>query len=370
MPNGMGLGPDNSVVITENQGVWRPASVVNYIQKGKHYGYSHSVAERDSIPEITPSTIQLPYKTITTSPTQLVKLDSGPFKDQLIFGDWPASGLYRAQLDPIVDDKGLATFQGACFYLTTGTTQSALRMFKDPGTNEIYLADISNYAYGSFQKLAYNPDASFFEMLAIRARSGGLEIEFTQPVGSGAEMANNYKLEHWQYDYSVYAKNTKLYYYPDIVPDSLSISKVQISDDKTRVFLTVNGMVERSVIHVILGNLASQSGNSLLYKDGWYTQNYFSKLAFSPKPTSIPAAEKRKRTSSDLRVRRQAGIIAFEWTSAYSSLTVHDLNGTIKKTFNVDGLRSFQWKGASDYKGLYLVSLQGKEASAVAKLLF
>jgi cytochrome c len=370
MPNGIGLGPDNSIVITENQGVWRPASVVNYIQKGKHYGYAHSVAERDSIADITPSAIQLPYKTITTSPAQPIKLDTGPFKDQLIFGDWPATGLYRAQLDPTVDDKGLPAFQGSCFYLTSGNIQSALRMVKDPGKNEIYLANISNYAYGSFQKLTYNPDASFFEVLAMRARSGGLEIEFTQPVGSGAETADNYNLEHWVYDYSVYKKDTKLYYYPDIIPSALSVSKVQVSNDKTRVFLTVNGMAEKSVIHVNLGNLTSQSGNSLVYKDGWYTLNYFSKVAFSPTPSPIPSVEKRKRISSDLQVQRQSGIIAFEWKSEYSSLTVQDLNGSVKKMFNVSGRKSFQWKGASDYKGLYLVKLQGKEASAVAKILF
>jgi cytochrome c len=370
MPNGFGLGPDNSIVVTENQGVWRPASVVNYIRKGKHYGYAHSVAERDSIADITPSTIQLPYKTISTSPTQPVKLDSGPFKDQLIFGDWPASGLYRAQLDPIVDDKGSPAFQGSCFYLTMGNSQSALRMVKDPGTNEFYLANISNYAYGSFQKLAYNPDASFFEMRAMHARSGGLEIEFTQPVGSGAETVGNYKLEHWKYDYSVYEKDPKLYYYPDITPAALTVSQVQVSDDKTRVFLAVNGMAERSVIHVNLGNLASQSGSSLVYKDGWYTLNYFSKVAFSPAPSAIPTFEKRNRTSSDLRVRRQPGIIAFEWTAEYSSLTVHDLNGSAIETFNVSGRKSFRWKAASDHKGLYLLKLQGKEASAVAKILF
>lgn len=370
MPNGFGLGPDNGIAITENQGVWRPASVVNYIQKGKHYGYSHSVAERDSIPEITPSAIQLPYKTISTSPTQPVKLDSGPFKDQLIFGDWPAAGLYRAQLDPVADDKGSPAYQGSCFYLTSGNSQSALRMVKDPGTNEIYLANISNYAYGSFQKITYNPEASFFEMKAIRARSGGLEIEFTQPAGSGIETAGNYNLEHWSYDFSVYEKDVKLYYYPDITPSALSVSKVQVSDDKTRVFLAVNGMAEKSVIHVNLGSLTSQSGSGLVYKDGWYTLNYFSKVAFSPAPTAIPAVGKRGKDSHDLRVLRQSGGIAFEWTSEFSYLTVHDLSGSVKATFNVSGRKSFLWKGASDYKGLYLVKLQGKEASAVTKIFF
>lgn len=370
MPNGMGLGPDNSIVITENQGVWRPSSVVNYIQKGKHYGYAHTVAERDSIVDITPSTIQLPYKTIATSPSQLVKLESGPFKDQLIFGDWPAAGLYRAQLDPIVDSKGSPTFQGSCFYLTSGNSLSALRMIKDPGKNEFFVANMSNYGFGSFQKLIYNPAASFFEMLAIRARSGGLEIEFTQPVGSGAETAGNYTLEDWKYDYSVYKKNTRLYYYPDIVPSGLGVTKVQVSDDRTRVFLTVDGMEEGSVIHVALGNISSQSGNSLVYKDGWYTLNYFSKVAFSQVPSRIPVVEKKKNGISDLSIRKQAGDIAMEWTSEYSTLTVHDLNGSAKAIFDVSGRKSFRWKGSPGYKGLYLVNLQGEEAAVVAKVLF
>ncbi len=370
MPNGIGLGPDNSIVITENQGVWRPSSVVNYIQKGKHYGYAHTVAERDSIAEIAPSTIQLPYKTISTSPTQLMKLDAGPFKDHLIFGDWPSAGLYRAHLDPIVDSKGSPTFQGSCFYLTSGNAQSALRMIKDPGKNEYFVANMSNYGFGSLQKLKYNPSASFFEMLAIRARSGGLEIEFTQPVGSGAETAGNYTLEDWKYDYSAYKKNTKLYYYPDIVPSGLSVSKVQVSDDRARVFLTVDGMEEGSVIHVALGSITSQSGSALVYKDGWYTLNYFSKVAFSPTPTSIREAGRKPVVASDLSVNLRSGIVSFAWTREYSSLTICDLNGSVKKIFDVSGRKILLWEGASEYKGLHLVKLQGKKTSAVRKVIF
>lgn len=368
MPNGMGLGPDNSIVITENQGVWRPASVVNHIRKGKHYGYAHTVAERDSISEISPSTIQLPYKTITTSPTQLVKLDAGPFKDHLIFGDWPATGLYRAHLDPILDDKGLPTYQGSCFYLTSGNSQSAIRMVKEPGTNGIYLANLSNYAFGSLQKLTYNPAAAFFEMLSIRARSGGLEIEFSQPVGTGAEAAATYSLEDWEFDYSVYGKNTKLYYYPDFTPSALSVTKVQLSEDKTRVFLTVEGMTEKSVIHVTLGNLSSQSGSSLLYKDGWYTLNYFSKEPFKPTPSLIPAVDP-KHGKSDLVVHRRSGAIALAWTSDYSVLTVQNLDGSVERTYDVSGRNRFQWNAAEYSKGLYLLKLRGRHASALAKVL-
>jgi hypothetical protein len=243
-------------------------------------------------------------------------------------------------------------------------------MIKDPGKNEYFVANISNYGYGGFQKLIYNPAASFFDMLAIRARSGGLEIEFTQPVGSGAETAGNYTLEDWKYDYSVYKKNTKLYYYPDIVPSGLNVAKVQVSDDRTRVFLTVDGMEEGSVIHVALGNISSQSGNSLVYKDGWYTLNYFSKVAFSQVPSLVPAVEKGGKGPSDLSVQMQSGVVDFAWTSEYSTLTVHDLNGSAKAMFNVSGRKSFQWKGGSGYKGLYLVKLQGKETAALVKVLF
>jgi hypothetical protein len=370
MPNGMGLGPDNSIVITENQGVWRPASVVNHIQKDRHYGYTHSVAEWDALMDWTPSTIQLPYKTITSSPTQLVKLDAGPFKDHLIFGDWPMAGLYRAHLDPIIDDKGQPTFQGSCFYLTNGNSQSALRLVEDPGKNEFYVANMSNYGYGSFQKLTYNPEASFFEMLAIRARNGGLEIEFTQPVGTGAETAGNYSLEDWGYDYSVYKKDTRLYYYPDIDPSPLGVTKVQLSNDRTRVFLAVDGMTARRVVHVTLGNISSQSGSALVYKDGWYTLNYLSKVDFSPQPTVVRSTERKRDISSELSVKKQSGIIAFEWISDYSTLTVYDLNGSMKKAFKVSGRKSIQWQGAPGLKGIHLVRLQGKEGTAFGKVLF
>jgi hypothetical protein len=148
----------------------------------------------------------------------------------------------------------------------------------------------------------------------------------------------------------------------------LSVTKAQISEDKTRVFLTVDGMEEKSVVHVSLGTLTSQSGSSLLYKDGWYTLNYFSNTPFSSTTNLVPAAELR-RVNSDLMVHRRSGAIDLEWISDYSVLSVHTLDGSVERTFEVSGRKRFHWSDITNRKGLYLLKLQGKQGSALAKVI-
>ncbi len=360
MPDGMGIGPNNQLIVTENQGIWRPASTLEHIQQGKFYGYAHDEADRNP-DDVTPPSIWLPYQTFVNSPTQPVYMKSGRYKGQMLFGDWGKSGLFRAFLDPIKDKNGEDTYQGACFFVTDGFKQYALRLHLDPNTGEIYTGNIGMAATGPGpQKVIPNDDVSVFEMLAIRARNGGMEIEFTEPVGDMASQTNMYSLEHWYYEFNIE------YYNDPMGITDLDISGVQISEDKTKVFLEISNLTTDRVIHFELsGNLKSQNGGSLLYNEAWYTLNYMNQsepfTSVNPNHRVIP---------SDVSINNAAGNIYFEWSLNYNSLSIFNLDGSEIDNFNIRGLTEFKIPKDYQYKGVLLVQLKGNEFSSLKKVAF
>ena len=121
--------------------------------------------------------------------------------------------------------------------------------------------------YG-LQRLKYN-EQSTFEMLAVRAKSNGVEIEFTEPLkpGDGWDPAS-YTCEQWYY------LPTADYGGPKMGEEILPIRSVNVSDDRTKVFLEVIGMKEEHVVYVHLNeHFISDYGHELWSTEAWYTLN-------------------------------------------------------------------------------------------------
>ena len=103
-PNGIGLGPDNEIFVTDNQGSYRPASQLTHIAQGRYYGYLLDPAGPiQSTPNIkvTPPSLWLPYATANFSPTEPNLMTVGPYKGQFIYGDINRKGIYRAYLEKV-----------------------------------------------------------------------------------------------------------------------------------------------------------------------------------------------------------------------------------------------------------------------------
>lgn len=96
--------------------------------------------------------------------------------------------------------------QGCVFRFIQGLEAGVNRIAWGPG-GDLYVGGIGNpgnwgqtgkLKYG-LQRLAFN-NKSTFEMLAVRAKSNGMEIEFTEPVmETDAWNINNYEVKQWYY---------------------------------------------------------------------------------------------------------------------------------------------------------------------------
>src|SRR5690606_417801 len=102
-------------------------------------------------------------------------------------------------------------------------------------------------------------DTVVFDLLAVRARVNGFELQFTKKVGPSAGVAANYALATWvngmsQQGYGVGSQS-------GYSISSLTITNVRIHPDSTRVFLQLAAMPAASVPPAIAPPNNAANGN-------------------------------------------------------------------------------------------------------------
>ncbi|MEO1653936.1 MAG: hypothetical protein AAFU64_10345 [Bacteroidota bacterium] len=203
-PNGMGIGVDGEIFNCDNQGDWLPSSKVVHVRKGAYFGSRSVDFEGTADLEEAPPVVWMPQDEIGNSPAQIGLLNIGPYKNNLIVGEVTHGGVKRVHVEKI-DGQ----YQGALFRFTQGIEAGVNRLVWGPD-GALYVGGIGvngnwgHYVDGkmgefALQKLSYNKNATF-EMLAVRAHSDGVELEFTEPIEEGAGVtADSYEIKQWWY---------------------------------------------------------------------------------------------------------------------------------------------------------------------------
>ncbi|CAN5341841.1 hypothetical protein BH23BAC1_BH23BAC1_07460 [soil metagenome] len=269
-PNGIGLGPEDELFVTDNQGQWLPSNKLIHVQKGEFQGMRWGLP--DTLPEpipMVPPAIWLPQDEIGNSPSEPILLQDGPYKGQLLHGDVTHGGIKRDFLEKINGE-----YQGAVFRFSQGFEAGINRLAWGPD-GALYVGGVGMVGGWSWkerkfglQKLKYNGKTTF-EMLAVRAKPGGFEIEFTEALENGKELvASEFIVQQWWY------YPTERYGGSKMDLGDLKIKKMTISEDRKRVDLEIPGLKEEHVVYFRLPeHLQSASGQSLWSSEAWYTLN-------------------------------------------------------------------------------------------------
>ncbi len=271
-PNGIGIGTDNELFIADNQGDWLPANKIVHLQQDAWYG-SRSVDFKGTanLTETQP-VVYLTQDEISKSPSQPIKLDIGPYKNQMIFGDITHGGIKRTFVEKI---KGV--YQGAVFRFAQGLEVGVNRLVWGPD-GALYVGGVGMKGGGwiqygkldyGLQKLKWN-NKPVFEMLAVRAKANGVEIEFTEPLKEGAgNQASDYMITQWWF------KPTAEYGGPKMDENNLPVRSIKLSADRRKVFLELEGMKPKHVVYIRLNykTIKSSNGQNLWSTETWYTMN-------------------------------------------------------------------------------------------------
>ncbi len=256
-PNGIGVEPDGSLWVTDNQGDFRSTNPLYFVEKDKFYGHPSSLvwdpafvakdAKRDPLKEPMAAldamretaAIEFPYG-FSRSPAEPMALPKdgrfGPFGGQLLVADAAAPRIIRVMVERVG-----GVVQGACtdFYSNNGLRNGSNRMALSPEGNVLYVGQTMREWAGAMeglQRIIYD-GKPVFAVSAMRLVRGGFELEFTQPVDPIAgPVPNAFGMESYAYKYD------SNYGGPEVGLAPVKISEVEWNADRTRVRMKVPGL--------------------------------------------------------------------------------------------------------------------------------
>ncbi len=286
-PNGIGtFGPDRDVFVSENQGQWVAACKLNHVTPGKFYGHpSASPAPQEEYGKHTrfdPPAVWFPYK-LARSVTGFAEITDdrfGPFKGQLMVGDFQNAIVTRVQLEKVNGE-----YQGAVWPF--------LKHFQSGVNRLVYGPDGKLYVGGlqaprswsavaplnaSLERIEFTGKL-LFEVKEVHALRDGFELTFTQPVEAKAA-ADSESYDVTQSGYKYQAKYGSPDYDHNGKENAATVIKVvgaTVSPDKLKVRLKLEGWKTGYVTMVRSLDVKNAAGEPLVNDTFWYTLNQLPK---------------------------------------------------------------------------------------------
>lgn len=271
-PNGITITSAGDILVNDNQGDYLPSSKMVHVRQDKFFNHEYQPRHAWADRPVSPPVVWQPQNEIGNSPTEPIELPEswGPYAGQILHGDIRHAGLKRVFMEKINGE-----WQGALFRFSQGLLGGTNRLAFGPD-EKLYVGIAGNSGnwgrdgFTGLQTLEFSTANVPFEMKAVRAKSDGVEIEFTEPLaeGQGWDPAY-YRIDTWGY------QPTEKYGGPKIGHQRTLIKAVSISEDRTRASLQLSNMIPGNVIHIVLHqDLTSASGKTVYSGECWYTLNH------------------------------------------------------------------------------------------------
>lgn len=277
-PNGIGVGFGNKLFGTDNQGSWTPSSKVIHLQQGRFYGHRTEPANRfQSQPETWPMA-WLPHGLVSQTPGNIVFIREGLYKGQLFLAeeDERQKGkIYRISIQEVD-----GVLQGAVLPFSGNIGSGVSRVVL--GKGGVLYAGILG-ATGGWSDLGSmrpglrrftpvnNAAAQAFEILHVRSTGNStIELEFTMPVGAGANEVGSYSVESWTFQPGeAYGSGNR------VNLKTLSVQAATVKADGKTVELRISGLLEKYLINIKLPGVKGPAGAGAWTSQTWFTLNKF-----------------------------------------------------------------------------------------------
>ncbi len=278
-PNGLGANAEGDMFATDNQGDWVGTCKLAHLERGSWHGHpagtdwyaGAGLAPPEGERSFKPPAVWFPYGRMGQSASDIL-LDStggafGPFAGQLFVGDQMNAAVMRVDLERVG-----GAWQGACFPFREGFACGVNRMCF--GTDGSMFAGLTNRGWGSLggrssglERLRYTGTVPF-EILRMRARPDGFELEFTRPADPAtAGRPESYGLSSFTY------QRFERYGSPETDRRDLAIVSAAAAPDGRTVRLAVAGLRPGYVHELHAGGVRSAEGEPLLHAEAYYTLN-------------------------------------------------------------------------------------------------
>jgi glucose/arabinose dehydrogenase len=240
--NGMGIGPNDEIVCSDNQGNWIPASRLNWIRPGRFYGYVPHAHTSASPTNQEPPLCWIPVSVDNSGGGQAwVTSERWP---EALQGHLLHTSYGMASLFVVLHEMVEGVAQGGVVKLPLKFDSGIQRARFNPRDGQLYVVGLKGWQTkgvrdGGFQRVRYTGKPLRMPT-ALHVRTNGIEITFSDKLArAGAEDPESYAIEQWNYlwtekygsdEFSVAEPGKK-------GRDTVEVRTARLSRDGTRVFL-------------------------------------------------------------------------------------------------------------------------------------
>jgi hypothetical protein len=245
--NGVGIGPNGELAVSDQEGHWTPANRINLLKPGGFYGnlFSYHEGKRTAKDGYDPPVVWMP-KDVDRSPAQQLWVEGD--KWGLPAGNMISTSYGTGKIWLVMHENVNGVPQGA-FVQVPGLQfpTGIMRGRFHPPSGQLYVCGLvgwsSNQAQpGGFYRVRYTGKVLNMPV-SFQARKEGLAIAFSDPLKrEPAEDVENYSVEQWNYrwtanygsdEYSVTNPNKKGH-------DEVEVKKAELSADGKTVLLKID----------------------------------------------------------------------------------------------------------------------------------
>jgi hypothetical protein len=291
-PGGIGFNYDGEVFYAENQGPWNGADALRHLEIGSFQGHpignkwypiapnmgprvpepksgSRIYVEAEKDPKLVPPAIIQPYGKLGQSQSGIVCDMSdgkfGPFNHQILSGDQHHSNMARYSLQKVNGHD-----QGVCIPFREGFGSGVLPMIQAPDGSLVVGG--TNRGWGSagpkpyaLERLVWTGKVPF-EIYDMKLTPDGFDLTFTEPLDTAAASnPKNYDLKTFRYIYQ------ESYGSPEVDQTTCTVKSAQVSEDRKKVHIVVDGLQKGAVHELHVPNLRSNENKPLLHSAAYYS---------------------------------------------------------------------------------------------------
>lgn len=276
-PDGIGFDAKGRLIVTDNQGDWRPTSPLYHVKKGKFYGHPASlvwdenweggdplqisVNKLDSMQE--PAAGYFPQGELANSPTQPIVIPEGAFPEgmdkQTLVGEMNQKNLIR-----VLEDEVDGTFQTALSPMFDGSPLGSgnhRMVFGKDGWLYIGKTALSWPGSNGISRIKWN-GKPFLYLMEMKATKDGFTLAFSMPLDPGTISDLEMKSHTYEYHENYGSKKKD--------ENTLTVEATELSDDGMTLKLDLGGLKEGYLHFADLTKLKSKDGKEILGGKAWY----------------------------------------------------------------------------------------------------
>ena len=279
-PNGIGtFGANRDIFVTDNQGQWTAACKLNHLQAGRYYGHPSAAPAPKQLyggrSDFTPPAVWFPY-TLTRSASGMTEIPDdrfGPFKGQLLVGDFQNALVTRVFLEKVNGD-----YQGAVFPF--------LNAFRS-GVNRLIFGPDGNLYVGGLQRTwaSIAPDSASFERVLfsgktpfsiakVEVQPNGFLLTFTKPIRPTSADPANFDVSQFHYAYHAsYGSPRYSLSGQNGTQTSIDVKAVELSSNAMKLNLIIDDLKEGNIAEIRCFDIFGTDGNELDQTTLHYTLN-------------------------------------------------------------------------------------------------